>query len=1299
MKIKLFLFILFGLFVSKAQYLSTEGKDIIDKDNNPILLKGIGLGGWMLQEPYMMESSGGASNQQEYKRKLTELIGESRTQTFFDTWLDNFVTKEDIDSIASWGFNSVRLPMHYNLFTLPIEEEENITDITWLNKGFEMVDELLAWCEENELYLILDLHAAPGGQGYDEGISDYDPEKPSLWESIHNKNKTVALWGKLAERYQNEQWIGGYDLINETNWSLSETDLRSLYIRITNEIRTHDQNHVIFIEGNWFANDFTGLTPPWDDNMVYSFHKYWNNNTIETIQWVIDMRNQYNVPLWMGESGENSNVWYKEAISLFEQNNIGWAWWPWKRLNTIVSTLSINSNENYDAVMRYWKGEAGMPNPDDAYQGMMDLAENALIQNNNYHKDVVDAMLRQPSSDELLPYSEHTIPGFIHATHYDMGSQGRAYYDNEYGNYGGSGGTSTWNRGWKFRNDGVDISASNSQNIESNGYSIGYVNDREWINYSVKIEQEGYYDVQIMYASENNGGAIRLELNNTSITNNISLSSTGSFESFQSTTSSTSFLEEGTHSLKLRIVGNDEFNIESLNFILADNQAPNFSTIGGIIKDSDTTVEVVFNKSLASQSIDASFFEIKADQLSINVVAAEIDSDNARVIELELESYISFDESITVSYSGNSITSIDDDVLPVFVDFPVENLLEEIDLIPGKIEAESFETQNGLATEETTDIGLGLNLKDMHPGDYATYSVDIKQNTYYNIQARIATEKNGAQFSIEFRDENNVVFLETFTVPNTNGWQNWQTIEKEALLPAGKYTLKFNVLGNEFNLNWLNFEIVDNSNLATIPGLIEAESYDTQVGIISSVSSDIGGGYQLGYLDNGDYADYGVYVSQTGTYTIKSRVASAYNDAEFQFTLESADGLSYNVALIDVPNTGGWNNWQTIETQGVLKKGNYVLKMTSLNSATNLNWYEFEFVSSDINAAEIPGLIQAEDFTSKYGVEVENTSDNGGGSNLSYIGAGDFTNYDVRVNQTGFYTIQARLAGYDPSEFNLVFSQPNVPANILHQFTTPETNGWQNWETVEAVVLLQTGDYTMTMNVLEGSFNLNWFNFIYDENGGIELPGVIEAEDYWSESGVMIENCSDTGGGSNLSHLHLGDYTNYFVHINQSGSYKVKARVSSAYTNGRFNLVLDNVTDTPTALNNFQVPQTGGWQNWETIEQEFDLISGSYTLNMNVVGNEFNLNWIEFEWNGALSNPTIDPEQIILYPQPALNILYVVSPKAPTSYEILNIKGQIIQKNKAITSQKVEVSQLSSGIYFLKLKFGQHFSIHKFVKD
>ena len=94
-------------------------------------------------------------------------------------------------------FLTFKLNLHYNLFTLPIEKEPVEGENTWLDKGFSIVDELLQWCEENQVYLILDLHAAPGGQGANASISDYNPDLPSLWESDLNKNKTIALWKKI----------------------------------------------------------------------------------------------------------------------------------------------------------------------------------------------------------------------------------------------------------------------------------------------------------------------------------------------------------------------------------------------------------------------------------------------------------------------------------------------------------------------------------------------------------------------------------------------------------------------------------------------------------------------------------------------------------------------------------------------------------------------------------------------------------------------------------------------------------------------------------------------------------------------------------------------------------------------------------------------------------------------------------------------------------------------------------------------------------------------------------------------
>src|SRR6478735_4447705 len=327
------LLLLCAFYTSHAQgFLKTNGKIIVNGKGEKIILRGMGIGGWMLQEGYMFRL-GNLGQQYKIKEKITELVGAEKAKQFYEEWLRNHTTKTDIDSMASWGFNSIRLPMHYNLYTPSVEEEPVAGKNTWLQKGFAITDSLLKWCKQNKVYLILDLHAAPGGQGNDLPISDRNPAKPSLWESEANKQKTIALWKELARRYAKEEWIGGYDIINEPNWGFDDVKdtrgtaeknnipLQQLMIDITKAIREEDKKHIIIIEGNGFGNNYSGITPTWDNNLVMSFHKYGNFNNKESISRFLELRDKYNIPLWLGESGENSNTWFTEAIGLAEKND------------------------------------------------------------------------------------------------------------------------------------------------------------------------------------------------------------------------------------------------------------------------------------------------------------------------------------------------------------------------------------------------------------------------------------------------------------------------------------------------------------------------------------------------------------------------------------------------------------------------------------------------------------------------------------------------------------------------------------------------------------------------------------------------------------------------------------------------------------------------------------------------------------------------------------------------------------------------------------------------------------------
>ncbi|WP_137864166.1 MULTISPECIES: cellulase family glycosylhydrolase [unclassified Sphingomonas] len=511
--------------VSAQTFLRTDGQRIVDESGKEVLLRGMGLGGWMLQEGYMLQLGQlGSGQQHRIRAAIADLIGEEKTAEFYRAWLDNHTRKADIDMMARWGMNSVRLPMHYDLLTLPVEKEPVAGKDSWLEDGFRRIDALLAWTKANGMYLILDLHAAPGGQGNDLPIADRDPARPSLWQSTENRRKTIALWRELARRYADEPGIGAYDLLNEPNWDFSgpggehgcketgNAPLKQLYADIAAAIRAVDKRHMLIIEGNCWGNNFQGLLPFADRNTALSFHKYWNRNDEASIAPFLALRETYDMPLWLGESGENSNVWFRDAISLVEKHGIGWAFWPLKKIG-FNNPYEIVPNPGWAKLVAYWTGKGPRPSADEAQATLMQLARRDIRHENNlFHQDVVDAMLRQPHDPSPRPSAPLRITaegGAIDAVDYDIGPAGIAYHDSDDANYHVSTGKARtlWNNGRTWRNDGVDI-------VREDGESL-YVSDfvpGEWMRYSLSADGGGDYMVDVEVKSDK-GGALTLTFN------------------------------------------------------------------------------------------------------------------------------------------------------------------------------------------------------------------------------------------------------------------------------------------------------------------------------------------------------------------------------------------------------------------------------------------------------------------------------------------------------------------------------------------------------------------------------------------------------------------------------------------------------------------------------------------------------------------------------------------------------------------------------------------------------------------
>ncbi|UNK48738.1 cellulase family glycosylhydrolase [Lysobacter sp. S4-A87] len=488
-------------------FLRAQARQIVDEQGNPVLLRGIGLGGWMLQEGYMLEVPG-SGTQRSIRKRISELIGPEKAEVFYQAWRDNHVTKADIDALAAWGFNSVRLPMHYELYTSPVSEEPVHGQQTWREEGFRRTDQLLSWVKANGMYLVLDLHAAPGGQGNDLNIADRDPAAPSLWDDAANRDKMVALWRKLAERYKDEPAIAAYDIINEPNWGFADAadkhgcsengnaPLRELLVRTTRAIREIDRRHIVVIEGNCWGNNYRGVLDqgPWDDNLVISFHKYWNGTGRDTIKDQLALRERWNMPLWLGETGENSNDWLTRTMATVESEGIGWAVWPMKKIR-YNNPLQIQPNAGYDKALAYWRGEGGKPAPAEAQAALMTLAAHDIrFEHNTFHPDVVDALLRAPGDDRSVPFKDHRIGaggGTIAAVDFDMGRNGVAYRDLTPANESGKPNTD-WNPSKTYRNDGVDLAAGND------GLQVDDMQPGEWLKYTFMAASAGRYELQLL---------------------------------------------------------------------------------------------------------------------------------------------------------------------------------------------------------------------------------------------------------------------------------------------------------------------------------------------------------------------------------------------------------------------------------------------------------------------------------------------------------------------------------------------------------------------------------------------------------------------------------------------------------------------------------------------------------------------------------------------------------------------------------------------------------------------------------
>ncbi|AFU98526.1 cellulase family glycosylhydrolase [Simiduia agarivorans] len=790
-------------------FLKANGTLWANAEGQKVSLRGINLGNWLSMELWMFDASenplgAGIPDQCTLESVLETRFGADEKERIIKLHRDSWITEADWDLMAEAGFNLVRIPFPYNLL------EDDAAPKTLRADAWDYLDDAIAKAKARKMYVVLDLHGAAGGQGWEQHTGCAG--KNELWDSAENRDRTVWLWQQIASKYKGEATVAGYGLLNEP-WGTDSETLAEFSVELYQAIRAIDQDHIIILAGH-NADGISGYGDPLDlgmENVAFDLHFYPGLFGWGEIGYAVHRD-------WItcGESGQDGVCdWARLARNVYTPTLVG-EMQPWTGLGDLGGEITRASFDKYNLLnwaatawsLKTTSKSGGVGN---GQWGLVTNNGNQLLTKaqtwscNNWESTFGNAC--DVPARSTVPYAGEGTKtmylaiktGSFNGTDVSYDSialTNDATGDNlvvngEFGSDTGWTKVQVWGDPHNYDYNyaageiaGVDTSPSlrvtapaghNTviyQAVEVQGgqsYTLsgrfkdnGDGGNDMWAEiYLVPDEPQWWQDVD--------GRALpKVDINNDSIE---------AIEDFFSAFATMDYVQ----------------NDAVMTSLKSDAPATIFTNIPGKATDLVITVSDTANDvSWAASSGDVEGYRVyrsTAPRSGFEVIA-EVDqarfSDQDLVPETTYYYYVAAYNSTDEGYASDIVASG-----PTFY------------TLPTKIEAENYTAAHpGVQTEGSGDIGGGQNIGHFEPGRWVEYEIKVDTAGDYQLDFRLASLVGDVRFAVELDG----VVLDTVTVPNTGGWQTYETVTTSVTLPAGAGKLRLNSIDNQWNLNWLEFK-------------------------------------------------------------------------------------------------------------------------------------------------------------------------------------------------------------------------------------------------------------------------------------------------------------------------------------------------------------------------------------------------------------------------------------------------------------------------------------------------------------